>query len=113
MPTYPELRQSIVATLAPDVNRQAVLQLIAHAGITGGTQAAGLDLLTAGGERREIRVVEDVMAWLDAHFADAIAALHAELQRTLQGAVVPGRRYDEAYQDVLAQLRDEFIRDMG
>ncbi len=68
---YRILRQQVVAQLPPGANREAVLQVIVHAAICGGTQAAQLDFMTAGRERRDLAVIDDVLAWVEGHFAAA------------------------------------------
>jgi hypothetical protein len=70
-PFYRMLRQQVVAQLPRGAQARDVLQLIAHAAICGSAQAAQLDLITAGGEPRNLEVIDEVLAWVEGHFAGA------------------------------------------
>jgi hypothetical protein len=67
----------------------AVLQVIAHAAICGSAQAAQLDDLTAGGERRDGERIDEVLAWVENHFAVVVDQLHTELQARMRAALRP------------------------
>jgi hypothetical protein len=77
-PLYMKLRQQVVTQLPPGAQAREALQLITHAAICGSAQAAQLDLVTAG-ELRDLAVIDEVLEWVQGHFAAA-------------PGLVPGRR---------------------